>query len=146
VLRIDSVFHRSHVFYIYDDKRRIVTIVFITHRSIHLCKNRSSSTLVRQMNVPTIHRTRTHYRKICLFRAPIVCRGSTHGIISYAVSQPSSPRQNNSSRCIEPKHTAKSEPTVHCGRSSRQNETHGEITHMLTAEYHTRQTVDHVPR
>jgi hypothetical protein len=31
--------------------------------------------------------TTDHYPKICLFRAPNLCRGSTHGIKSYAVSK-----------------------------------------------------------
>jgi hypothetical protein len=55
----------------------------------------------------------THYRKICLFRAPSLCRGSMHGIKSYAVSQHVQPTAKHQLTVYqttahgERKHTAK---------------------------------------
>jgi hypothetical protein len=69
-----------------------------------------------------------HYRKIWRFRAPVLYRGSTHGIDNYAVSRPA-------------------QRTANTNRTANINETHGKISTQgtllskLTANENTRQNL-----
>jgi hypothetical protein len=64
-----------------------------------------------------------HYRKIWCFRAPILCRGLTHGIENYTVSQPA-------------------QRTANTNRTANINETYGKISTHGTLQQDTWQNIN----
>jgi hypothetical protein len=69
-----------------------------------------------------------HYRKIWLFRAPIMCHGSTHGIENSAVSRPA-------------QRTANKNRTANLKETHDKISAHGGLRLKLTAKPGTRQNL-----